>query len=370
MRIEELDKNFKLETKIKREGLRFINALEKPFSVHGLIRISDRWVRMPLDIAQSASPNVYMLAKNTSGGRVRFTTDSPYIAIKAVQPLATIMPHMPLTGHMGFDLYMGEGSESTYYSSFVPPWDRSSSETYESTSASGGYESIIDLKPETLSKEGLRTFTINFPLYHGVNELYIGIKDGCTLCEAPEYSVKKPFVFYGSSITQGGCASRPGTCYQGWLSRWFDADFINLGFSGSACGEDEMADYIAGLEMSAFIYDYDYNSPTYETLVETHDKMLRKIRAAHPDIPIIAANRPRVELNAEETARRELIRANVERLRAEGDDKISFISGEELMSICGCEGTVDYCHPTDLGFYSMALRFAEDLEKFGFVRKK
>ena len=361
MRIEDLDKNFKLETKIKREGLRFINALEKPFSVHGLIRISDRWVRMPLDIAQSASPNVYMLAKNTSGGRVRFATDSPYIAIKAVQPPAGTMPHMPLTGHAGFDLYMGEGSNSTYYRSFVPP----------ATVRDGdGYESIIDLTPETLATKSLRTFTINFPLYHGVNELYIGLKDGCTLCEAPEYSVKKPFVFYGSSITQGGCASRPGTCYQGWLSRWFDADFINLGFSGSACGEDEMADYIAGLEMSAFIYDYDYNSPTYETLVETHDKMLRKIRAAHPDIPIIAASRPRVELNAEETARRELIRANVERLRTEGDDKISFISGEELMSICGCEGTVDYCHPTDLGFFSMALRFADELEKYGFERKK
>ena len=106
MRIEDLDKNFKLETKIKREGLRFINALEKPFSVHGLIRISDRWVRMPLDIAQSASPNVYMLAKNTSGGRVRFATDSPYIAIKAVQPPVTILPHIPLTGHAGFDLYI------------------------------------------------------------------------------------------------------------------------------------------------------------------------------------------------------------------------------------------------------------------------
>ena len=104
MRIEDIDSNFKLETGIKREGLRFINATEEPFTVHGLIRISDRWVRMPLGIANSASQNVYQLAKHTSGGRVRFTTDSPYIAIKTVQPAAGIMPHMPLTGHSGFDL--------------------------------------------------------------------------------------------------------------------------------------------------------------------------------------------------------------------------------------------------------------------------
>lgn len=361
MRIEDIDSNFKLETNIKREGLRFLNAAEPPFTVHGLIRISDRWVRMPLDIAEKTSANVYMLAKNTAGGRVRFCTNSPYIAIKAVQPPSGLMPHMPLTGHAGFDLYLGEGSDSTYYRSFIPP---------TSVMEGGGYESIVDLTPATLAKDEVRTFTINFPLYHGVYELYIGLKEGSVLTAAPEYSVKTPFVFYGSSITQGGCAARPGTCYQAWLSRWFDADYINLGFSGSACGEDEMADYVAGLEMSAFIYDYDYNSPTYDTLVKTHEKMLRKVRATHPDIPIICASRPRVDLDGDERARRDLIRANVERLQAEGDKLVSFVPGAELIALCGCEGTVDYCHPTDLGFYSMALRFAEELEKYGFKKNK
>lgn len=361
MRIEDLDSNFKLETGIKREGIRYLNAANEPFTIHGLIRISDRYVRMPLDIAERVSSNVYMLSKHTAGGRVRFTTDSPYIAIKALQPTGGLMAHMPLTGQAGFDLYIGEGSDSTYYRSFVPSGDVLSGK---------GYESIIDLTPETLATGGKRTFTINFPLYHGVNELYIGLKEGCILEKAPDYTVKTPFVFYGSSITQGGCASRPGTSYQGWISRWFDADYINLGFSGSARGEDEMADYVAGLEMSAFIYDYDYNSPTFETLLETHEKMLRKIRAAHPDLPIICASRPRVELNAEETARRDLICENVKKIRSEGDENVSFVSGAELMSLCGCEGTVDYCHPTDLGFFSMALRFAEELEKFGFKKNK
>lgn len=360
MRIEEIDKNFQLETSIKREGLRFINAMEDPFTIHGLVRIFDRYVRMPLDVAESVSANVYMLSKHTAGGRVRFTTDSPYVAIKAVQPTGGLMAHMPLTGQAGFDLYVGEGKDSKYYRSFVPAGD---------VLAGNGYESIIDLNPELFNLSEKHTFTINFPLYHGVNELYIGLKEGCVLEKAPDYAIKKPFVFYGSSITQGGCASRPGTCYQAWLSRWFDADYINLGYSGSARGEDEMADYVASLEMSAFIYDYDYNSPTYDTLVATHEKMLRKIRAAHPDIPIICASRPRVGLCEEEILRRDLIKANVEKLCAEGDKYVSFVPGAELMALCGDEGTVDGCHPTDLGFYSMALRFAKELEKYGFERK-
>ena len=355
MRIEEIDSNFQLETSIKREGLRFLNITEEPFTVHGLIRTSDRWVRMPLDIAEKVSPAVYNLSKRTAGGRVRFTTDSPYVAIKTVQPPAGTMAHMPLTGHAGFDLYI----DSEYCRSFVPP---------ATLQTGNGYESVIDVTPEQKAGVALHTFTINFPLYHDVYELYVGLKEGSTILKSPDYSVKVPMVFYGSSVTQGGCASRPGTCYQAYLSRWFDADYINLGFSGSAKGEDEIADYVAGLEMSAFIYDYDYNSPTYETLVATHDKMLRKIRAAHPDLPIICASRPRILINPDERARRELIRDNVQRLIDEGDKNISFISGDYLLRFGGVEGTVDYCHPTDLGFYSMALGFAEELEKFGFKR--
>ena len=354
IRIEDIDQNFKLETTIQREGLQFLNVAKDPFTVHGLIRMSDRWVRMPLDIAEKVSSAVYNLSKCTAGGRVRFTTDSPYIAIKTLQPATGTMPHMPLTGYAGFDLYIGEN----YCRSFIPS---------ESLQMGNGYESVIDLIPENVAPYGnMHTFTINFPLYHDVYELYIGLKEGSVLETAPDYAITTPFVYYGSSITQGGCASRPGTCYQAWISRWFDADYINLGFSGGAKGEDEIADYVAGLSMSAFIYDYDHNSPTYENLVATHEKMLRKVRKAHPDVPIICASRPCFPLNPEEIARRDLIASNVEKLRAEGDKLISFVPGNELIALGGIDGTVDYCHPTDLGFYSMAIRFALELEKYGF----
>ena len=143
---------------------------------------------------------------------------------------------------------------------------------------------MIDLTREIVADGKEHTFTINFPLYHDVYELYVGLKEGSTILKAPDYSVKVPMVFYGSSVTQGGCASRPGTCYQAYLSRWFDADYINLGFSGNGKAEDEMIEYLAGLEMAAFVSDYDHNAPNAEHLLKTHEKLYREIRKKHPDL--------------------------------------------------------------------------------------
>ena len=137
---------------------------------------------------------------------------------------------------------------------------------------------MIDLTREIVADGKEHTFTINFPLYQGVNSLYIGLKEGSVIKEAPEYETTAPFVYYGSSITQGGCASRPGSAYQNILSRHLQWDHINLGFSGSCKGEDEMAYYIASLDMSVFVYDYDHNAPTVEHLKNTHEIFFKKIK--------------------------------------------------------------------------------------------
>lgn len=358
LRIEDVDKNFKIETTIQKEGLTFMDIKKPPFSVHGLVRESDRWARMPLAVANTVSPNVLMLARHTAGGRVRFVTDSPYIAIKTSQPNDGAMPHITMTGQGGFDLYMGEGDKSTYYATFMPPAGGFANQD--------GYESIINLREGDI---GLHEYTINFPLYNGVKEIYVGLKEGSVLKSPSEYDIKVPVVFYGSSITQGGCASRPGTCYQAWLSRWMNADYINLGFSGSAKGEDEIADYIAGLDMSLFIYDYDYNAVDLAALEATHEKMFRKIREKHPTLPIIMASAPNSTPTPVGVARKEHIRANYEKFKAEGDENVYFIPGNELMYLCGMEGTVDGCHPTDLGFFSMAKRFYEEIQKIDEFRQ-
>ena len=345
--ISKIDKNFKIESSIEREGLEFYNITEAPFTVYGLIREGGAWVRMPDEIARKTSEGVHSLSKHTAGGRVRFITNSPYIVIKAMTEGAYMMPHMPQTGLGGFDLYVDDPAIGERYErTFVP-----------AVPAKQTVEAVIDLSGEE------HAYTVNFPLYCPVQELYIGIKSGSVLKKAPGYAKDKPIVYYGSSITQGGCASRPGNSYQAMIGRKFNLDHINLGFSGNGKGEPIMADYIASLDMCAFVLDYDHNAPTNEHLRATHKPLFDKVRAAHPDIPIVMMSRPKIYLSKLEEERVEIIRATYEAAAAKGDKNVYFIPGTELFSICKNDGSVDGCHPNDLGFYSMYMRLSEELSK-------
>ena len=195
---------------------------------------------------------------------------------------------------------------------------------------------------------------VNFPLYSNLTKLYVGLEQGASLKEAPNYTYEVPIVSYGSSITQGGCASRPGNCYQHFLTRQFDCDHWNLGFSGSARAEDVMIDWVRQLKMSVFLYDYDYNSLTKEHLAATHEKMFLAVRETQPDLPIIMMSRPKYYLSEYEKLRLEIIRTTYENAKVRGDQNVYFIDGPTLMADIKDNGTVDNCHPSDSGFASMA----------------
>ena len=344
--IAEIDKNFKVTAEICKEGVEFYNIDNYPFKVYGIYRDGEKYRRLPKEVAASVSDGVYKLHADTAGGRVRFKTDSQRIYIISKMDRVGKMSHFPLTGSAGFDLYVKNESYN-YIKTFVPPF------TIED-----GFESVIDLK----TKE-LRDITINFPLYSTVNELLIGIDEGSLLTNGNEYANNKKLVYYGSSITQGGCASRPGNTYQGFISRRYDCDYINLGFSGNAKAEQNMVDYICSLDMDVFIYDYDHNAPNYEHLKATHDKMYRQIRAAHPEIPIIMMAAPCHSPSDAFVERSNLIKSNYENAVKNGDDNLYFIDGPTLMKNTRNEGTVDNCHPNDLGFFSMAEALTEVLDK-------
>jgi len=346
MNISKIDKNFDVSDEISREGIAFYDIKCEPFSVHGVFYENGAYVRMPDSVAASVSDGVRILAKNTAGGRVRFITDSPYIAVKAVQKGRPDMSHMPATGQAGIDLYENINGEEIFSKTFIPE------------SKDGGFERIYDF-----STSGEHNVTLNLPLYFNLCELYIGLKKGSSVKKAPDYSVKVPIVYYGSSITQGGCASRPGNSYQGFLSRWYDADYINLGFSGNAKGEDNMAEYIASLDMSCFVYDYDHNAPSARHLELTHEKFYKIIRAAHPDIPILFMSRPKIYLTEDEKLRSDIVYKTYRAALSRGEN-VYHIFSNELMELSGDEGTVDGCHPTDLGFFSMAKRIKLEFDKF------
>ncbi len=348
MDLTKIDKNFAVKNEIDRTGLHFYDVEEAPFRVYGVKLDNGYYRRLPEAVAAATSEGVLGLHANTAGGRVRFVTDSPRIAIHAAMDGMFQSPHFAFAGKAGFDVYQN----GLYRKTFMPPVDMKD-----------GFESVIDTR-----LSGKAEILIHFPLYANVKHLYIGIEEGSVLEAAAEYAVEKPVVYYGSSITQGGCASRPGNAYQNIQSRLLDFNHINLGFSGSAKAEDAMIDYIAGLEMSAFVYDYDHNAPTAEYLAQTHERMFKRIRAAHPDLPILLLSRPQPNmLNPDDIERLRIVTQSYENAIAAGDQNVYFIPGPALMESVKNEGLVDGVHPNDAGFVSMARAMLPTLQKMLFA---
>ena len=253
--------------------------------------------------------------------------------------------HMALAGTSGFDLYIDDDGKYSFVDVFRP----------DPGNLSGGFASVIDMSLRNYG-QGWHSFTLNLPLYNAVDEFQIGIPGDCAMGPGRAYRPLAPIVYYGSSITQGGCASRPGNAYPAIISRRLDMDFINLGFSGQARGQKEMAEYIATLDMSVFVLDYDHNTTDQAHLEATHYPFYETVRARQPELPILMISRPDVpERSAQVPLRRAAVRASYERALSAGDRNVYHIDGSALFA--GDEWwdcTVDGLHPNDLGFRRMA----------------
>ena len=337
MDITKIDPNFLAGSQITKDDVVWMNATDEPLKIHGLAVAGDgKFWRLPEDLIDNVNEGVCTLGRHTAGGRIRFRTDSPYIAYRAKSFGGGQMSHMPLTGSNGTDLFVNGVS----YTTFRPGSAREQ-----------WFEGCADIR-----SEGMNNIELNLGLYNGYTEIYVGVKAG-SIVEAPKpYAIEKPIVYYGSSITQGGCASKPGNSYEAFISRWLDADHINLGFSGNGKGEENMAEYIASLDMSAFVLDYDHNAPSVEHLEKTHYRFYEIVRKAQPELPIIMVSQPDVDKHtAHSDDRREVILNTYLRALRGGDRKVWFVDGRTLFGgrdrdCCTMDGT----HPNDLGFYRMA----------------
>lgn len=351
MKIEDIDKNLKVKKEIDRNDVKYFDVKTDGFSLFGLPATDEKlFRRMPESVAKKVNPGVERLYSNTSGGRVIFETDSPFVAIRAFMPSVCRFSHMPLTGTTGFDVFTDEGEGFFYTGTFCPPVDMED-----------GFESIVDFYGEKKQ----RKIMIHFPLYNDVSNLFIGIQEGTYYKPYNPYKDVPPIYYYGSSITQGGCASRPGNNYPAVISRKNNIDFVCLGFSGNAFGEPEMAEYIANREMSVFVMDLDHNFSDVKMIRERHYPFYKIIREKNPDLPIIMVTAPAPACSYWRFKERyEVIHENYKRARAEGDDNLYFINGMRMMDGEYCDMiTVDGCHPNDFGFYCMARGVLEVLNK-------
>ncbi len=369
MNIADIDKNLAY-TAIKEKDIQWINANTKPFSLHGITYSTNEqcYRRMTKEVAESSDLGKGMpyLCYSTSGGRLRFRTNSPYVALKCVIPARDIMEHMPIIGSFGFSIY----SDGKYAGKYSPIWKNILNPIEGEVPKEGVYYTLNYGKISFdginyLSGTGIREIELHFPLYGGVIELFVGIKGGSEILPPREYTYSKPVVFYGSSITEGGCASHAGNDYVALVSRWLDTDFLNLGFSGHAQGEKTIADYLASLDPSVYVIDYDYNAPNVKHLQSTHYPLYATLRHKHPHTPIIFMSKPDCDYDPKADERRAVIYETYRKAVENGDKNVSFIDGRILFGEQDRDAcTVDKCHPNDLGFYRMAKAVYPVLKKY------
>ena len=345
--IYKIDKNLLQQSQLP-EGTTLYDIFEEPFALYGFYkpyetRLFERGSREIQ--ADETINNGRILLRNTAGGRVRFATDSKTVAICVKLPNRTVFSHMTFAGIAGFDMYAQCDGGNRHVKTFLPPQDVNVTE----------YVNVF-----TFEEGKMRELTINFPLYNDVDDVKIALDSDAQLLPARKYKNEKPIVFYGSSVTHGCSASRPGMCHTNILSRWLDSDILNLGLSGSDKGEPALAEYIAKLEMSAFVHGYGYNSPNLDYYEKTYYPFYKIIRDKNPDLPIIMMSCPVAVTCKEEkrtevlTRRREITMKAYLKALEEGDKKVWFVDGFAALGELAEEATVDGGHPTDLGFYSMA----------------
>ncbi len=353
--IKEIDKNMSFENRTQ-EGMDWYTVDDENMTLDGLYwrNAGEPFRRIPLDA--SVSNGVDVLAGHTAGVMLRFCSDASEIRIRASFSHKERMDHMPCTGMMGFDLYTGSRTAKCYTGT-----TRFSADAQE--------YNVTVFGPDAERK--MREFTIHFPLYAHPEQLRIGLTCGSEIRKASPWKDPRPVVVYGTSIQQGGCASRPGMCHTNIMSRMLDRPFINLGFSGSGMGEPAMARIIAEIENPALlILDYDANAEV-DGLRKTLTPFIDILREKHPDVPILLVSRlpyagefseyPVYNQNRWELTNIHL--AELGKRREAGDQNIHFLDGSTLYGDAPSECTVDGVHATDYGFSMIARHMAPVIEK-------
>jgi hypothetical protein len=305
-----------------------------------------RYERLPDSLQHISRKPLWELGRNSAGLAVRFRSNSTCIAAKWEVRNNMSMNHMTPTGIKGLDLYCLQDGKWIFAGSGRPQ----------------GKSSTATIVNNMLPRE--REYLLYLSLYDGVPSLAIGV-DSLSEISQPAVDLpvrNKPVVFYGTSILQGGCASRPGMAHTNILERWLNRECINLGFSGNALLDLEIADVVAGVDASLFVLDFVPNA-TVEQMKERADKFYTIIRSKHPDTPILFVEDPvfthspfDTRIAKEVKDKNETLNAFFQSLKQRGEKNIHFLSTKAIIGHDG-EATVDGIHFTDLGF----MRYAEVL---------
>jgi len=354
--IKDLDPNF--ASKELRDGLEWLDIRALGVEGRAFEDTADYYDRLPAKAQEMVRDGIWQLQAYSAGMYVRFLTDAPEIGVRWTLRFPELaMHHMPATGVSGVDLYRLENDRYRWAAVGIP----------------GEFpDSAATLRAATRDEE--QSFILYLPLYNGVESVQIGVPPDKSLTPAPDWpgGPHKPICFYGTSITQGGCAPRPGLSYTAIVERTLMRPALNFGFSGNGQAEPELAELLAELDPSVYVLDPLPNIPGQIT--ERMEAFVRILRRAHPEIPILLVEHilPRY-MTVDEIAdpedgwnrRSADLRVARENLERDGIGNLHTLEAGALLGD-DFEGTVDGVHPTDAGFLRMAEAFTDRLRELGF----
>lgn len=329
-------------------GVKWIDGTALPVEGRAFDDTEHWYDRLPAGVTTNVNGGVRGMKHWTAGMQFRFTTDSTKLTFKWT-PWADrlAMDHMPATGVSGIDVYRFDAARKTW--------------RYVKT----GRISKADGATLSLAWTPGTPCLVNLPLYNGVKSFSLGIDPAATIAAlGPRKSgVDKPVVFYGTSITHGACASRPGMAFVNIVGRDLDVPVVNLGFSGSGLMEFEMSEHLARIDASCYVLDCLWNMglkgsrPGRGNVDENYEPFIRNLRAKRPGVPIVMAEHCDVYSGTPD-AKDRFVRALYEKLKAEGWQDLVYLPNAGMYADDG-EGTVDGCHPNDWGMMHMAKAFGK-----------
>ena len=319
----------------------FLDAWDPVFRVYNLMHGS--LSRLPDELTRPIDPALAFLGGMPAGGRIRLRTDSPYLGLCVEFGQ---VEGSDLVAYHSFDLYREENKKQSFIGTI---WH------FEKT------DDHMEMAHFPLDGE-MHDYVLYLPLMSEVKRLNLILKEGTALETPASYKKEDPVVVYGSSIVHGVGTARPGLAYPAILSRMLGRDVVNMGFSGHAKAEKEVVEYIARMQMSVFLFDYDHNAPSQDYLRATHFESYKRFRALHPEVPIIFASKVDYlygDLKANEE-RRQIILESLWRAKEECKDKHVYFVDGALIYPANVRGncTQDGCHPNCMGYHYMAKAFA------------
>ena len=328
---------------ISPDSLKYVNASNFELINKGFTDTQNLYDRLPASLNGKTRPPVWSLSKNCSGLAIRFRTNSTAIAARWEVTGDVTMNHFTPTGIKGLDLYCLKNGKWQFVNSGRPIGKKTTA-------------IIIDHMAGSDSE-----YMLYLPLYDGLVNLEIGVLPTATIdnpiLDSPRK--EKPVVFYGTSITQGGCASRAGMSYPNQLSRMLDRQIVNLGFSGNGQLDLEIAEAMASIDASCFVIDCLPNV-SVKQINEKYAEFLKILREKRPDVPILLVETILFPHRIFDQSVYSLLQEKNSALKkifdyqkGTGDRKIYYQKADQLIGTDG-EGTVDGVHLTDLGFLRMS----------------